>query len=117
MTTAPTDSSASISLKAASISLTISGDNALRRLGSSRVTSATPRSIDVVTRGRVLLVLDDGGRVLEEVLDLALVLVCRPTVADRVLQAAGAGEALDGSGRRVPVLEPGPLEAAVVDPA
>src|SRR4051812_20276847 len=117
MTTAPTDESASISLKAARISLTISGDSALRRLGSSRVTSATPRSIEVLTRARALLVLDDSGGVLEEVLHLALVFVRGVAVAHRLLEAARTGEAVDGACGGIAVLEAGALQAAIVDTA
>src|SRR5436190_17241325 len=95
----------------------MSGDRAFRRFGSSSVTSPTPRSTDVWMRASGLLVLDDGRRVLEEVLHLALVLVRRSAVTDRLLQPAGPGEALHGARRRVAVLEPGSLEAAVVDAA
>src|SRR5436305_10238219 len=114
-TTAPTDPSASNESNADTISSTMSSDRALRRLGSSSVTSATPLSTSVRTRVRALLVADDGGRVLEEVLDLAFVPVRRAAVADGLSETAGAGEALDGARRRVPVLETRPLETAVVD--
>ena len=79
----------------ATISATMSRDRALRRFESSRVTRPTPPSTSVRTRLRALLVLDDGGRAAEEVLDVALVLVAGPAVADGLPEAAGPGEALD----------------------
>src|SRR5438874_7310516 len=95
ITTAATCCSTSSQSKAATISATMSRDRALRRFESSRVTRPTPPSSSVRTRLRALLVLDDGGRAAEEVLDVALVLVAGPAVADGLPEAAGPGEALD----------------------
>src|SRR5687768_13534823 len=111
-TTAPTSSRASSSSKAATISCTIGIVSELRRSAAAGVRVATPRSVSTSTV--MCSVTDDRGGVAEEVLDVALVAV--PLLgADGPPEPARLGEALDGAGRRVAVVEAGRLQPAVVD--
>ena len=89
----------------------------MRRSGSLSVTTATPSLISSSTRSHPCSSCssDDRRRMAEELLDVTLVPVGGRVVADGAAQPKRLDERLHGSGRRVLVLEPGALEAAVVD--
>src|SRR6516162_9257848 len=112
-TTAPTASSASIWSNALHIAATMSVPSALRRPGSANVTTATPSSTANSTGddgASSAAIADHGGRMPEELLDIALVAVGRRVAAHRLAQAHRFDERLDRAGRRVVVAEAGLLE-------
>src|SRR5215467_10041398 len=108
MITARQSSSCSSQSNVETMSPAISSLIALRRSGSSRVTTAMPSVTLLWTTGMSALALSDhGGGMAEELLDVALVPVGRLGRPDRPAQPHGLDEGLDGAGGRVVVAEPG----------